>query len=307
MTSTGLDTSRPFSRAQAAAAGIKDSTLRGPRFRRLYAGVYVAADAQLDARLRARAALLPYAGRAFASHATAARVLGVPTPHLPEEHVSVVERPHRRTNPGVVAHVVRRARTWRVDGIDVSEPAQLFVELATQIGLVDLVVAGDHMAAKGWVTPSELLAYAERCRRPGAVAARRAARYVRSRVRSPMESRTRMLLVLAGLPEPEINALVQSGNGSVREHDLLYRAARVVIEYDGRQHAEDARQWRRDLERREDIDDDGWRVLVLTAEDIYRHPSNTLRRVQRLLIQRGQPDVPSVLLDEWQRYFAVRC
>jgi len=197
----GLDTSRPFSRAQAMAAGIKDSTLRGPRFRRLHNGVYGAAEVELTGLVRAQAALVPFGGRAFA---------------------------------------------------------------------------------------------------------RAAARYVRARVRSPMESRTRMLLVLAGLPEPEVNALVRAGNGSMREHDLLYRAARTVIEYDGRQHARDTRQWRIDLQRREDVDDDGWRVLVLTAEDIYRHPADTLRRVQDLLIRRGQPDVPRMLLDEWRRSFPGR-
>ena len=115
--------------------------MRGPRFVRLFSGVYVSADAPLTPLQRVRAALLPFRGNGFASHASAARVYEVPIPTLPDEHVTVTAAAHRRTHPGIVCHVMRKPRAVVFDGIGVSSPDQLFTELASQVSLVDLVVA----------------------------------------------------------------------------------------------------------------------------------------------------------------------
>lgn len=54
-------------------------------------------------------------------------------------------------------------------------------------------------------------------------AARRAADYVRERVDSPMESRLRVLLVLAGIPAPEVNLCVRDADGEpLRRYDLSW-------------------------------------------------------------------------------------
>lgn len=298
-----FDTSLPFSRAAGIAAGLKQSTLRGPRFVSPFTGVYVSADSPATPVRRVRAALVPFHGRGFASHASAARVYGLSIPTLPDEHVTVVAAKHRRAHPGIVCHVVARAQTIVLDGVQVSVPEQLFVELAALLSLVDLVVVGDELVRRGWSTPEKLADHAASSSLPGARAARAAASHVRRRVRSPMETRLRMLLTLAGLPEPEINVLVGSENGTKREHDLLYRRSKTALEYDGRQHVEVVQQWESDLQRREDTDDDGWRVVIVVARGIYREPEATLRKVHRILIERGEPDVPRVLLDDWRPHF----
>lgn len=41
---------------------------------------------------------------------------------------------------------------------------------------------------------------------------------------------------------------------SGRRYDLAYEHLRLIIEYDGRKHAEDARQWLTDIFRREELD-----------------------------------------------------
>jgi hypothetical protein len=113
-----------------------------------------------------------------------------------------------------------------------------------------------------------------------------------------------MLLVLAGLPEPAINVRIRAGNGAVlRRYDLSFPAARVIVEYDGRQHIERVEAWESDLERREAIDDDGWRILIVVASGIYRSPERTLQRVWRLLQSRGLEGVPARLGDEWRAHF----
>lgn len=80
--SAAFDPTRPITRAAAAAQGnIRD--LRTPSYRRLLHGIYVAATVEMTPALVAEAALLPFGENAWASRATAARVLGLPIPALP--------------------------------------------------------------------------------------------------------------------------------------------------------------------------------------------------------------------------------
>jgi len=113
--------------------------------------------------------------------------------------------------------------------------------------------------------------------------------------------------VLAGLPEPEVNVKLYDRQGRVRRRlDLSYPAIRLIVEYDGRQHAEDIEQWNSDLERREEFDDGHWRILVVTAKGIYREPERTLQRVRKALIARGHQGVPRRLSDDWRIHFVPR-
>ena len=305
MTVSGLDTSRPFTRAAALHAGLGERELR--RHRQLLHGVYVDASVPVTPLVRAAAALLRYGGQAFASHATAARIYGLPVPPLPDEHVTVTDRRARHRRAGVVCHFARAASGRTVEGVRVSAPAQVFVELATLLTLVDLVVVGDHLVRTRLVSLTGLREACATTSLPGAARARAAVDFVRPRVDSPMETRLRMLIVLAGLPEPEVNLLVGDDEGlALRRYDLCWPAARLIVEYDGRHHIEREQQWESDLERREGIDDDGWRLVVVTAKGIYRRPDLTLAKVHRLLRERRQPGVPRRLSDRWQAHFPVR-
>ena len=49
----------------------------------------------------------------------------------------------------------------------------------------------------------------------------------------------RLLIVLAGLPEPTVNVIVRAEDGSWRmRFDLCYVEQRLIVEYDGRRHAD---------------------------------------------------------------------
>jgi hypothetical protein len=135
--------------------------------------------------------------------------------------------------------------------------------------------------------------------------ARRAAALVRAGVDSPMETRLRLLIVLAGLPEPEVDHRVHADDGTLlRRYDLSYLPHRLIIEYDGRQHADSEEQWLTDLWRDEALDDERIRRLVIVAQDIYSTPANTLARITRAMRSTGMP-VPR-LGDEWRRHFPGR-
>ncbi len=54
-------------------------------------------------------------------------------------------------------------------------------------------------------------------------------------VDSPMVTRLRMLIVLAGLPEPKVNLVIRDEYGHpVRRYDLGYEKSRTLVEYDAR-------------------------------------------------------------------------
>lgn len=302
-----LDLSRPFTRADAVRAGLDPRILRGSRFRRIFRGVYVLRDAPVTPELRTRAALALHPPDAFASHLSAARVFGLPVPDLPGEHVSVLRKADRRCRPGIAGHVAPAgavAVSYR--GIRVSSPLQMFVELAGVLSLVDLVVVGDAMLRVFKTAPAVLVTACAESSARHAPAARVAAAYVRDRVDSPMESRLRMLLVLAGLPEPVVNHAIRDDHGEVLARlDLSYPQLRLIVEYDGRQHAEDTAQWRRDLARREMLDETEWRIIVVTADGIYREPERTLARVRKALLERGGR-VPRHLSEDWRPFFPAR-
>lgn len=300
-----LDLRRPFTRADAVRAGVDPKILRTSLYRRIFRGVHISADVPDSPFVRAEAALVLHPPSAFVSHTTAARLWDLPVPVDARVHVTVPTDRDRRRRPEIRNHVTTRTpRLARVRGLRVSHPFRMFVELASMLSLVDLVVVGDALV-RLFACPAERLV--EECRTSTdhhAATALRAARYVREEVDSPMETRLRMLIVLAGLPEPVVNHKVRDEHGRVlRRLDLSYPRLRLIVEYDGRQHIERVVNWESDLDRREELDDDEWRILVVTAKGIYRHPERTLARIHKTLKARGCRNLPTRLSDEWRAHF----
>ncbi len=300
-----LETRRPFTRADALAAGVSPKQLRGSRFRRVFTGVYVDARVAPDPLVRVEGALVLHPPGAFASHVSAARVYGLPLPVHPLEHVSVVRAGDRRRRAGIRNHLAPPGTpVVAARGLRVSAPAEMFVELGEVLDLVDLVVVGDALVRLGRVTPERLRARCAASTRPGAPAARLAAGYVRDEVDSPMETRLRLLLVLAGLPEPTVNHTIRGPDGRVlMRFDLSYPDLRIVIEYDGRQHRADLDQWDRDERRKDWFDDRGWRHVPVFSRGIYVQPAATVERVVRALAARGVRVRPT---DGWRPHFPGR-
>jgi len=301
-----FDPTRPFTRAQAIRAGIDPGRLRSSAFRKVMRGVYVSRDRAHDDAVLTEAALAVHPPPAFASHVSAAKLWRIPVPTHPDEHVSVFDEDDRRRRNGVICHIASdSAPVMSHRGIRLSAPMQTFVELASMLSLVDLVVAGDHLVRKQWCTPDELVAFCRASSDKYADAALRAAQYVRAGVDSPMESRLRMLIVLAGLPEPTVNFAIRDDRGEILlRFDLSYPGLKLLVEYDGRQHIEREQNWEKDLERREEFDEHGWRIIVVTSRDIYRLPGRTVDRVHRALRRAGgRPKRPGT---GWQRHFPCR-
>ena len=301
-----VDIKRPFTRADAVAAGITPKLLRSSRYRRIFRDVYISDEVRPGKHERIVGALAAHPEGAFASHLSAAAIYGVAVPDTSVVHVSVTDARHRRWRPGVKPHVAPPHTKHRHrHGIPISEPVRMYVELASILDLVDLVVAGDSMVRVLQMSAALLRAGLDATRDYWSPAARFAARFVRDEVESPMETRLRLLIVLAGLPEPVVNHKLRDANGNVIvRFDLSYPPLRLIIEYDGRQHVEILQNWEDDNERREYLDEEEWRVIKVRSRGIYVDPGATLERICRALRSRGLAVRPQS--NEWKRHFPGR-
>jgi hypothetical protein len=190
------------------------------------------------------------------------------------------------------------------DGVAVSSPVDTYVALGAMLDLVDLVCVGDVIVRRGWATPEQLRDGCAASSERMASRAARAGRYVRAGVDSPMETRLRMLIVLAGLPEPQTNIVLRNDDGSVAAQlDMGYPELKLAIVYDGSQHRENPELWESDIERREGLDRFGWRLVVVTARGVYRVPGRTLDRIEEALRERGAKGLPRVVGDGWRPHF----
>lgn len=295
-----------FTRAKARATKLPLKELRGPRFARLFHDTYIPAGL-ITVRLQAATVLKRLPAAHHVSHHTAVRLWGGIAPDSAEVHVSMATREARCRRQGVAAHLgAPDAQVTVCRGISVSTPVQAFLDLASAATtLVDLVIAGDSLIKANDLDPATFIEAADAWSGRNAKRARRAARLIRKGVDSAMETRLRLLIVLAGLPEPDVNFILRAADGNwQRRFDLCYPGIHLIVEYDGFQHRLDLRQWRTDIIRREELDRRGVRIIVVESDGIYRNPRETLERVRDALRDRGVR-VPKVFRAEWTRHFAA--
>lgn len=284
--------------------GISRRRLASTEFRPVFAGVSIASQVPDTVVVRARAALLLAPEGAVVSHWTAARIWGGVVPDSDWTHISFMRDVHFRVR-GVKHHRFRHRldiKKWQ--GLPVTSPEQTFCHLAKHLGLVDLVALGDRLVKKGRCTSSDLVHYADawpgQCRGE----ALRGARLVRQGVDSVPETGLRLLMVLAGLPEPQVDIAIVDGEGNIRFRiDLGFEQVQLAIEYDGRWHDADE-QRTHDEARRTELSADGWTFVIVRAVDLYEHPEQLLARLVAELQAHGIP-VPPVLCDSWRQHFRV--
>ena len=296
-----FDQREPFLWKMARSHGISDRRLRSPEFRRLGYGVYISAEVTVDALVEAKAAVLVGGSHSFASFHQAAKLWGGVVPQTDLLHSSVPEKWSRTARRDAQAHASQRT-PCQFRGVPVTGPDDTFLDLAAELGLVDLVVLADSLIRRRRTTQDALVAatQASPCSAPRH--ALRAASLARAGVDSPMETRARLLRVLAGLPELETDIRFYDHQGELRRRlDAGDRATKTAVEYDGRHHITREEQWEGDLDRREGFEDDGWRIVTLISPDIYQRPGRTVDRLARIFRDRGMTF--GSVSDEWRRYF----
>ena len=258
------------------------------------------AGAAADVAARARAYDLKLHDGAFFSHGTAAVLHGFWLPRRVQEDplldVGVfppIRAPRDRGVRGrsLTFHAQRVVSTR---GLPVLGATETWCRLAEVLDHDELVVAGDGLVQHGVPDPPavlaelrELTAAPQRRRRSRLLAA---LVDVRPGARSPQETLLRLLLVHSGLPEPTMNHRIVAPDGQfLAEGDLVHLRERLVLEFEGDVHRTDVRVWRKDIVRRERLNDFGWWTIRLTADDVHVRPDETVARVRRELARR-RPD-----------------
>lgn len=303
----------PFRGSVAVARGLLTrGHLRGPRFRRLFPDVYIDAAVPITPSVRARAAALFVEGRGAAAGFSAAELLGASCgPLLAPDEVVVPGR--LRTHPGLVARKGSLEDTGIVDGVRVTSPLRTGWDLARRLDLVEAVVAVDALAAQGrkrptfvplpagsvttpetnaasrmisrcpGFDPGELLARKQACPRArGVRGLERVVALADPRAESPPETRLRLLIVLAGLPLPQVQfPLFDRRDVPWVRFDLAYPEALLAIEYDSEDHDDP-------LDRARDRRTSalGWHTLRIDTAGLHRTRDHTVRTIRDLRARR---------------------
>jgi hypothetical protein len=292
---------RPFTLDQAREAGLTRDQLKGARFVRLYPRVYAPAGLLITAPLRVLAAQLAIDQPSPASYETGLALYGIGRVDPNRVHLSTRHR-HPRRVPGIEVHRHNHlGPALLVSGCGVLSPERCLVDAATDLGLADVVAAGDGLIGLGHTTKDRLADFVHQHHYDGIVLARRAVELMMHGAESYRESYVRTMLVLAGLPTPEANTSYGE-NDFVARLDLSYSAWKVAVEYDGRQHGLSLAQREHDIRRREAMERLGWIFIVVTAAQL-RSPRDIVRRVHAALASRGYKGPGPMFSAEWSRTF----
>ena len=277
-----------YTRDEALRAGMTRAQLRDDGMR-VTRGAYVsrAVPLSLENACRAAGAVLPPA--ATFSHQTAAALLGAPVARTWPLQVSVppgTPRPQRMRLRAHLRHL-EDEDVVRQRGLTVTSGAQTWLDLASRLPPGELVAVGDALYRAGHLDAAGLQA---RLRRAGGirgvVVARDLAPLLTPLAASRPESLVRHALVSSGLPEPEVQFPIRDHRGREVVHaDLGWARWKVLLEYEGRQHA-DRDQFGRDIDRYSLMAAEGWLVLRFAARHLARL-DGVVDRAARALRSRG--------------------
>ena len=275
-----------FSRDDAERAGLRPGRLRRRDIRRPFHGVQIVGTVgTLRERCAAyRVRMKP--GHAF-SHQTAVLLHGLPLARAFEDeldlHVSVVMPGRAPTTRGVVGHRIRIAPpTVDLGGLPIVRMDEAWAQMAPLLALDEVVVLGDAVLWRDPDLLDAMRAAAETPYRPGRDRLGKALREIRRGAASPGETRTRLLLTRAGVPQPELNTAVELDHELVHP-DMIWRDRRVAVEYEGDGHRE-REQFTYDVGRYERMQADGWTVVRVVSDDLHGARAEALiRRVKTLL------------------------
>ncbi|MFI5061201.1 MAG: hypothetical protein ACHP7F_07125 [Actinomycetales bacterium] len=218
----------------------------------------------------------------------------LPRRALPEQvEVSVFEPDRPPRMRGIVGHQLTPTgqRVVHVDGMRVLAPEDAWVQLGVLLTPEELTVVGDYLVTgdepySGKAPPVDRAQLDGALRRHGRHRGVRALRLAAPRIRygslSPQETRLRLALEDARLPEPELNYRVAGPDGETAVMiDLAYPAYKVAIEYLGDHHRSTAAAYRKDISRREWLVETGWDVIFVTADDAFPDVARRVRAALR--------------------------
>jgi len=277
-----------FRASDAIADGLATrNSLRSRAWQRVLTGIYADSRLDVDHTVKCHAAALVIPPRAAFCGLSAAWLHGIE--YAPRAApVEVVVSPREKFGPvgGLRIHLepLPAGEVVELAGRRVTSPLRTAWDVATQKDLVTAVVVLDAMVRAKLVDRAGLDALvAERRGTRGWRMASRVFELSDGRSESFPESRTRIQLVIEGVPQPvpQFNVFDQNGIFIARL-DMAWPEAMVGLEYDGHWHGTPD-QLHLDRRRLNRLASAGWTVLHVTSERLRTDLPGLAREIQAAL------------------------
>ncbi|MFE4837211.1 hypothetical protein ACFRAU_21355 [Arthrobacter sp. NPDC056691] len=238
-----------------------------------------------------------------ASHATAFTYWQFPgfLPGAEDQRIHI-SRPDTMAIPrptGVTGHVGQffDDEIVCVDGLLVTSRVRTWLDVSRKMSVEELTVVADHLLRmprpefeardEPHATREQLADMLDRHKgTPGIRKARLALEMARIGADSAPETRLRLALEQAGLPQPQLNVRTELCSGVVRQPDMSYPEDRVAVEYEGEGHSEPG-QIIRDITREEDYGRAGWFLVRISKRHMQNEARPAVRKVRDALLSRG--------------------
>jgi hypothetical protein len=231
--------------------------------------------------LRLQAALRRLPSAAVFSGRTAAWLHGLDVDLGERIEVTVPKSLGVTTRSGMIVRrsAIAATEVVRRRGFPVTGPLRTVLDVSCRLSLTEAVVIADMALHARLIHPEALRRSIQSYEGVwGVKRLRRVALHVEPASESPMETRLRMLLVLARLPRPQAQvSIYDSSSRFLGRPDLYYPDARLAIEYDGGTHRSTLVE---DNRRQNRLVDAGIRLLRFTAGDIYNSPDSVIALVR---------------------------
>ena len=277
------DTDWPFLGTEALRRGAVSERALRTRYERIYRDVYMPDGSELTAETRAMAAWLWSEREATLGGLSAAALHG--SGYIDAQLPAELFRRNGKKADGILIHrdelLIDEVMSLR--GISVTTPARTAFDLGRRGRRIAAVIRVDALAnATGLVSSDVQPLVGRHAGVRGLVQLREVLDLMDCGAESPQETRTRLLLVDAGLPRPRTQ--IRVGKWRI---DMGYDDFKVGIEYDGPQHWQDEKIRQRDIEKYADLSARGWIIIRVGADLVRYRPWVIVERVCIALRQAG--------------------
>jgi hypothetical protein len=274
-----VDVGKPFIGSEALASGELSRNQLRARYRAVFPNVYIGKDVQPALEQRTAAAWLWSGRRATIAGAAAAALHGAQW--IPDDVPVELVHTNPRAPRGVLTRrgVLYDGETQPIAGYPVTTPERTAFDIGRRGAVHSAVARLDALARVTGFKVEDVLRVAENHpRAPGLRCLEAALELVDPGAQSPRESYLRLLFIDAGLPRPQTQIPVLGADRiPIAYLDMGWQEWLVAVEYDGDQHRSDRRQYVKDIRRTERLQEMGWTIVRVVAED---SPAAVLRRVR---------------------------